>query len=249
MSELVLLDYEDRIATIRLNRPESRNAMSIAFLEVFHARIAELEKTDRATVLVITGEGKAFCAGMDLKAVLDDPDAPPQLLGSLADLTLRIRRLPMAVIAKVNGAAIGGGCGLTCVCDFCVTHADAKLGFPEVDLGVCPAVVAPWLVRKVGAGRARSILLRGGLMSGHEAHSWGIVSHLADQRQDLDELTAKLVHTLSKAGPDALRATKSLLNELDGSLDETIARRGAELSAQVLATPDARASLREKLAR
>ena len=249
MSELALLDHEERIATIRLNRPDARNAMSIALLEALHARISELEELEQITTLVITGEDKAFCAGMDLKAVLGDPEAPPVLLGSLADLTLRIRRLPMTVIAKVNGAAIGGGCGLTCVCDFCVTHADAKLGFPEVDLGVCPAVVAPWLVRKVGAGRARSILLRGGVMSGHEAYQIGIVSHLADQREGLDEMTSNLAQTLAKAGPDALRATKSLLNELDGSLDEKIAQRGAELSARVLASPDARASLSEKLSR
>ena len=85
-------------------------------------------------------------------------------------------------VAKVNGAAIGGGCGLACVCDLAVTHADARLGFPEVDLGLCPAVVAPWVVKKIGQGPARAMLLRGGVMTGEEAYSRGLVDVLADDR-------------------------------------------------------------------
>jgi enoyl-CoA hydratase/carnithine racemase len=247
MTSLALLERDGPIATLKLNRPEARNAMSIALLEAMHERVHELESMDDVTVLVITGEGKAFCAGMDLKAVLGDSEAPARLLGLLAELTVRIRRLPMAVVAKVNGAAIGGGCGLTCVCDFCVTHADSKMGFPEVDLGVCPAVVAPWLVRKIGAGAARAILLRGGLMTGAEAHQRGIVTHLVDTRDGLDFGTSELAGTLAKAGPRALRATKSLLNDLDGSLDEELSRRAAGISAEVLATPEAQATLRARL--
>lgn len=251
---LALLSIEKGIARLSLNRAESRNAMSIDLLASAHHRMAELEAAVKGgggaggpRVCIITGEGKAFCAGMDLKQVLGDADAPLKLLGSLSDLCLRIRELPIPTIAAVNGAAIGGGCGLSTVADFSITHADSKMGFPEVDLGVCPAVVAPWLVRKIGAGRARAVLLRGGLMSGSEAHAMGIVNECVAAREELMPAAMALAERLSAGGPAALAATKGLLNELDGSMDKAIAQRAAELSARVLATPEAQASLRSKL--
>lgn len=244
------LSISGPVAQITLNRADARNALSLDLLGDLHAAVDAI--TPGASnpagphILVITGAGKAFCAGMDLKAVLGNNSLALELLTSLARLTLRLRALPMVVVAKVNGAAIGGGCGLACVCDLAITHADAKLGYPEVDLGVCPAVVAPWLVRKVGAGRARKILLTGGLMTGREAHACAMVDVLCESASELDSKTDEMVKRLSAGGPHALAATKKLLNELDGSLDEAIVLKGAELSASVLATPDAQQRLRAK---
>jgi methylglutaconyl-CoA hydratase len=153
----------------------------------------------------------------------------------------------MVVLAKVNGAAIGGGCGLAVACDLAVTHADSKMGFPEVDLGVCPAVVAPWLARKIGHGRTRRVLLSGGLMSGLEAHAQGIVDHVVPTLADLDVVADTIATRLATGGPAALRATKRLLNDLDHSLDDQLAQRAATLSAEVLATPEALAMLAAKL--
>lgn len=247
MNSLATLTFTPPTATLTLNRPESRNALSVDLLTATHARIDEaLSRTD-VHVLVLTGEGKSFCAGMDLKQVLGQPGAPLRLLKSLADFCLKLRALPAVTVAMVNGAAIGGGCGLATVCDFAITHASSKMGFPEVDLGVCPAVVAPWLVRKIGAGRARAVLLRGGLMTGAEAHALGLVTHCVPTPEELEPATHALVERLAAGGPNALRATKSLLNELDGSLDAAVARRGAELSADVLATPEAQAMLRARM--
>lgn len=248
MSELVELKVEGAVARLTLNRPEARNALSLDLLAGLHARVDELAAAS-ATVLVMTGAGKAFCAGMDLRLVLDDPAAPGVLLRSLAELTLKLRALPMVTVAKVNGAAIGGGCGLACVCDMAVTHADSKMGYPEVDLGVCPAVVAPWLVRKVGAGRARMILLSGGVMSGQRALELGMVDRLTPDASSLDAAVEECVERLAAGGPHALRATKALLNELDGSADAAIVMRGAELSAKVVALPQTRETLREKFAK
>lgn len=248
MAEPALLELSPPRAVLTLHRPDARNALSIGLLEALHARLDGLEQRTDVIVLTLRGEGRAFCAGMDLKEVLGVAGAPLRLLTSLARFALRLRRLPMVSIARVQGAAIGGGCGLACVTDFCLTHADSKMGFPEVDLGVCPAVVAPWLMRKVGAGRARAILLRGGLMSGRSAHEAGLADHCVDSPGDLDSAVHSLENRLAEGGPLALRATKALLNELDGSLDETVLRRGAEISAAVLATPEAQERLRAKLA-
>jgi methylglutaconyl-CoA hydratase len=251
MSELAQLTLAGPVATLALNRPDARNSLSLDLLAAAHARLGELEARGDISVLVFTGAGKAFCAGMDLKAVASDEGLaaglPLRLLRSLAEFTVRLRALGMVTVAKVNGAAIGGGCGLATVCDLAVTHADSKMGFPEVDLGVCPAVVAPWLVRKIGAGRARQILLSGGLMSGQRALEVGIVDHVVPTLADLDPAVAAIVQRLATGGPAALRATKALLNQLDGSLNDALAAQGAELSARVLASPEAQAMLRSKL--
>ena len=253
ISDLAQLSINGRIATLTINRPESRNALSPELLAALHARVDELahlgSTESHPTVLILTGAGKAFCAGMDLKLVLGDPAAAHKLLSSLASLCVKIRALPMTTLAKVNHAAIGGGCGLTCVCDLSITHADAKLGFPEVDLGVCPAVVAPWLVRKIGSGRARAVLLTGGLMSGADAHTRGIIDHVVPTAADLDAATDELAKRLASAGPQALAATKGLLNQLDRSLDTALAEDAAALSAKVLQTPETQAMLRAKLSK
>jgi enoyl-CoA hydratase/carnithine racemase len=250
MPDLALLSISGPIATLSLSRPDARNALSIDLLANLSARAAELAQRQDVTILILAGEGKSFCAGMDLKAVTSSDGIarglPLQLLTALADFTLQLRQLPQVTIAKVNGAAVGGGCGLACVADLCITHADSKMGFPEVDLGVCPAVVAPWLVRKVGAGRARAILLRGGLMTGQQAHEAGIATQVVPTIADLDAATAELAQRLATGGPNALRATKTLLNELD-QIDQPLLHRAAQLSAQVLTSPEAQAMLRAKL--
>jgi methylglutaconyl-CoA hydratase len=247
MPDLAILTISGRTSTLTLNRPEARNSLSPDLLDALHARLGELERQPGITVLTLTGAGKAFCAGMDLKLVLSDPAAPGVLLSSLSQLLLRLRRLPMVVLAKVNGAAIGGGCGLATACDLAITHADSKMGFPEVDLGVCPAVVAPWLVRKVGFGRARRILLSGGVMPGEQAQAQGIVDHVVSTLADLDRSADEIAARLATGGPAAIRATKQLLNDLDHSLDEKLAARAAALSAEILATPESRAMLAAKL--
>ncbi len=253
MSDLALLTFQDRTARLALNRPEARNALSLELLEALHTQVDEVARrcadpgAGELSVLVVTGAGKSFCAGMDLKAVLGNPPLSTKLLATLADLTLKLRKLPLVTLAVVNGAAIGGGCGLTTVCDLSITHSDSKMGFPEVDLGVCPAVVAPWLCKKIGFSAARKVLLSGGLMSGMDAHIAGIVSQVVPTVGDLEPAAEKLIARLATGAPRALAATKGLLNELDGSLDRDTLQKAAALSAEVLNHPQSQAMLRAKL--
>jgi methylglutaconyl-CoA hydratase len=243
--ELALLTIEDRVARITLNRPEARNALSLPLLEGLNLRVDELRGRTDVSVLVLAGEGKAFCAGMDLKSVMDDPDGAAALLASIAELTIKLRRLPQVVVGVVQGAAIGGGCGLACVCDLMATHPEAKLGYPEVDLGVCPAVVAPWLVEKIGAGRARQVLLMGGTFGGERALELGLATHLFE-RESLSAESEKIIERLASAAPRALRATRTWLAEMGGEAIETAVRRGAELSAEVVRGDEAQAGLRAR---
>ena len=188
----------------------------------------------KPTVLVITGAGRSFCAGMDLKEVIidEDPTIPRQLLETLARLTHRIRLFPAVTLARVNGAAIGGGCGLSTVCDISITHEDAKLGFPEVDLGLCPAVVAPWLVRKIGAGKARQVLLTGGLMSGARAAEFGIVTHAVESREQLDE-------AVSGAAPHSQPADPTRSEQPSPSSTRSTARKTSTSSSKPPHSPPA----------
>ena len=247
MNERASLTIADGCATIVLRRGESRNALDCDTIHALRTCIDAATTQCNHTPgnirsLVLAGEGKSFCAGMDLKGVLHDAVRMGDMLRGLSLALLALRRLPVPTIARVQGAAIGGGCGLAVVCDFAITHPEAKLGYPEVDLGVCPAVVAPWLLRRIGAGPARAMLLAGGTMGGEEAAARGLVTRCVPAA-DLDAEVAALAKRLATGGAEALACTKRMLNELDGSLDEKIAADAAELSARVIAGPEAQASL------
>lgn len=259
MPNLVTLSFAGPIATLALHRPEARNALSPEMLGDLHERLDELRRAcdadpggERLRVCIVRGDGRTFCAGMDLRVVMEEEGAALRLLTSLAEATLKVRSIPIPTIARVQGAAIGGGCGLACVCDFALTHDDAKLGYPEVDLGVCPAVVAPWLVQRIGAGPARRVLLEGGTVSGKRGAEIGLVTASvgaigAAAERALDEAVAALVTHIAGAGPRAVRATKRWLNQQDGSdaLGDAV-RRGAAISAEVVSHPETLKGLRER---
>ena len=159
---LVEVRSEDGVSRLVLNRPQARNALSMEMIDSLLEAVEGLRTDESNRVVVLEGAGKSFCAGMDLKGVMNDPLQMGEMLRTLARVTIALRSIPVPTIARVQGAAIGGGCGLCGVCDFVVSHPEVKMGYPEIGLGICPAVVAPWLIRRIGAGNARAILLARG---------------------------------------------------------------------------------------
>ncbi len=245
MSGLVLTDVAGACATVTLNRPEAHNALSadlIAALDRAIEALAGDAASGEIRAVVLAGAGKSFCAGMDLKSAMADPRGMRQALRGLSRVLLRIRGLPVPTISRVQEAAIGGGCGLMVVCDFTVTHPEARVGYPEVSLGLSPAVVAPWLMRRIGGGRARAMLLSGRTVTGAEALEMGLASHLAP-RDRLEAETARLAAALAEGSSPALATTKRWLNDLDGSVDDGRYDRGADLSADILAGAEAQQRL------
>ncbi len=240
---MIRLHHNQGITTMTLNRPSKRNALSLELIEAMHDKLDEVERDEAMRVFILAGEGRPFCAGMDLKGVIDDPVKMKEMLRRLSEVTKRIRCLPVPTIATVQGAAVGGGCGLMVVCDFAFTHPGAKVGYPEVDLGVCPAVVAPWLIKKLGAGKARAMLLAGGTMSGQQGFEAGLATHLCDQDVLLESVETFALN-LARGGRGAMATTKKWLNELDGSLDNDVLRRAADLSAEIIAGEEAQARLK-----
>jgi methylglutaconyl-CoA hydratase len=248
MPDLVLTEIADGCATITMNRPLARNALSLELIEALEQALETAgrdETAEAARVVILAGAGKAFCAGMDLNAVISDPPGMRRMLRGFSRVMRLIRLLPVPTIARVQGAAIGGGCGLMVVTDFTVTHPEAKIGYPEVSLGLCPAVVAPWLMRKIGPGRARAMLLEGQMLSGREGFELGLATHLAE-RDRLETETAGLAARFAEGSPQALAATKRWLNELEWPMGDDLVQKGADLSADILSGPEARSRLRAR---
>ncbi len=239
MSDLVLtaVDGSAATATLTLNRPETRNPASVAMLDALDGALDLVTADERVRVVILGGADSSFCSGLDLDEVRAGPATVRHLLERLSEVMRRIRRLPLATVARVEGAAIGGGFGFMVVTDFALTHPEAKIGYPPLASGLSPALMAPWLVRAIPAGRARSMLMAGGTISGQAAYDMGLVSHLAP-RGDLPAAASRLAADLALAGPGAVRALKSFLNELDDSTADEVLDRAAAVSADVIASDE-----------
>ena len=246
--ELVDVRIENGVGRLIMNRPEAHNALSLEMIESMHASIERIKQEPSIRVVVLEGAGKSFCAGMDLKGVMDDPGKMGDMLRTLARVTLEIRSIPVPTIARVHGAAIGGGCGLSGVCDFVVSHPEVRIGYPEISLGICPAVVATWLTLRIGAGNARAALLTGGLLPAEQAFDMGLIDRLVPE-SELDEAVEKLTGRILAGGPEAIMTTKKWLNELDGAEIEAQVLKGAEVSAEVIRGAEAQERLRKVFAK
>ncbi|HVB59462.1 MAG TPA: enoyl-CoA hydratase-related protein [Candidatus Acidoferrales bacterium] len=211
------LRHKDLVATITLNRPESRNAISAQMIDELLAAFAELEASP-ARVVILTGAGKAFCSGMDLDALrsLAGQSFDQNLDDSrqLAKLFLRIYGFPKPVIAAVNGPAIAGGCGIATLADFTLAAPKAKFGYTEVKIGFLPAIVSVFLRRQVGEKRARDLLLSGRIFDAAEAHRLGLVTEIVPAG-NLVARAQTLAGALLAASPRSLARTKRLLLAFD----------------------------------
>jgi methylglutaconyl-CoA hydratase len=242
---LLLIEQRGAVQRLTLNRPDQRNALSRALVDALQQALDATPPGVR--VVVLTGAGSAFSAGADLASLqaMQTATAEDNLDDSraLSDLfqTIVTHRCP--VVAQVNGAAIGGGCGLVAACDLSVVARDARLGFPEVRLGFVPAIVLPFVVRKVGQGRARDLLLRGAFFSPDDALAAGFVTRVVeagDLEAEVDRLAGELVaHTSATA----LALTKQLFHVTDGLAPDAAARHATLANAFTRSTADMAAGL------
>lgn len=220
MNELVRTTLETTHAEIVLNDPEKRNALGAAMFDALEAQLEAAAANESIHVVLLRGEGAAFCAGFDLPAAIDRPELMEQFIERLSLTVRAIRRLPHVVVAAVQGAAIAGGCALVSACDLVMASPNAKFGYPVHQMGISPAVTIPTLQQVMGPGAARSLLMSGRLMDGVEAHRLHLASHLSSAPDALLDEARSLCRILSGHGRMAMRVTKSWLNELDGSLED-----------------------------
>lgn len=228
------LTFEGALATITLNRPEKRNAISFELIDDLLRAFDEVEKSD-AIVLILTGAGKAFSSGMDLenlKSLLGrTPEQNIQDSQTMVQLFRSLYEFPKITIAAVNGAAIAGGTGLALLCDFTLAVPEAKFGYTEVRIGFVPAIVSTFLLRQVGEKQARDLLLTGRIFGAEEAARMGLVSEIVAPDNLLSRARA-LAALLMENSAASLRATKQLLTnharaELDAQIESAVRENAA----------------------
>ncbi|MBX6311595.1 MAG: enoyl-CoA hydratase/isomerase family protein [Isosphaeraceae bacterium] len=237
MSEpLVLREDHGPIIVLTLNRPEKRNALSRALIAALSDAIDQVAAEPGPRALILTGNGPAFCSGMDLKEAAEigtHAEAEKQAVADLqaiAHLINQIHIFPRPTIAALNGDALAGGAGLALACDFVIADDAAHLGYPEVRRGLVAAVALYDLVRQAGDRRARELLLTGAPIPAALAEDWGLINRVAPKGQSLDD-ALNLARALLAAGPHAVTTTKRLLDEATGRPPDL--RGAAAVSASV----------------
>jgi methylglutaconyl-CoA hydratase len=245
--ERVELDVDAGVARLWLNRPEVRNAFDGPMVTELRRVLDELAASATVRVVVLGGRGKVFCAGADLewmKAVATfGPEENAREARAMADLFLALDSLPKPVVARVQGAALGGGTGLVAASDMAIAAEGTRFGFTEVRLGLIPAVISPYVLRKIGESAARELFLTGERLDATKARQIGLVRAVVPE-DDLDEAVEGRVREVLQAGPHALAEAKALVRAVSGrSLEEARADTVERLAA-IRASPEGQEGLR-----
>ncbi|MDQ9022861.1 enoyl-CoA hydratase-related protein [Acinetobacter sichuanensis] len=215
------LEQEGSILYLWLNRPESRNAMSLNMVKAIQQVFKSIENDLSIRAVILRGKGGHFCAGGDIKDMA-------QLRGEAANvgsnqpyadfnrqfgyMIEQVDQAPQTVVAVLEGAVLGGGFGLACVSDVAISLADAKFGLPETGLGVIPAQIAPFVVKRIGLTQARRLALLGNRFDGKTALKVGVVHEVADSEDALNVALSETIQQIKRTAPHASRVTKALLH-------------------------------------
>jgi len=215
------LEQEGSILTLWLNRPESRNAMSLNMAKAIQQVFKTIQDDISIRAVILRGKNGHFCAGGDIKDMA-------QLRGEATSvgsnqpyvdfnrqfghMLEQVDQAPQTVVAVLEGAVLGGGFGLACVSDIAISLADAKFGLPETGLGVIPAQIAPFVVKRIGLTQARRLALLGARFEGHTALKVGVVHEVVENEKALEVLLIETIQQIKRTAPQASRVTKALLH-------------------------------------
>ena len=191
----LIVDRRGTALNLALNNPSKKNALNSEMIGATVAAIIEAEKYNELRVIVIKGEGSVFCSGADVNSW--EPEQLQLLLRTIAECSI-------PTIAEVHGVCLGGGMGLICACDFVISKDDTVFGFPEVQIGMIPAVILPYVSRKISLTKIRELFLTGERFGNEIAKSLGLLYH----NNDLNSL----ISLIEKGGPIAQKRIKTLLN-------------------------------------
>ena len=222
MSEVLRVEREGAVARVALARPDVRNAFNAELIGSLTDAFAALasEAPDALRAIVLSGDGPVFCAGADVEwmraGAAMDVDANEADAGRLATMFDTIDTCPVPVVARVQGAALGGGMGLCAVSDVVIATADATFGFTETRLGILPAVIGPYAIAKIGESQARALFASGSRFDAARAREIGLVHEVVADNAELDRRVAELLGDLLAAGPTAAREAKALIRRLRG---------------------------------
>ena len=230
-------DIKDHVATLRMNRPDVHNAFDDALIAALTVEMVRLEQLPAVRVIVLAANGKSFSAGADLNWMrrmakysrtdnLRDAEALAGLMRTLAGIS-------KPTIARVQGAAFGGGVGLVACCDIAIASSDATFSLSEVRLGLIPSVISPYVIAAIGEREARRYFLTAERFDAVEARRIGLVHEVTDAAA-LDATIARIVGHLLKGGPQALGAAKKLIADVSRRpMDEKLAKETASRIASI----------------
>jgi methylglutaconyl-CoA hydratase len=218
----LLLARDGPVERITLNRPEVRNAFNehvIAELTHWAETVSTSEMSKRPRIVVLAGEGRAFCAGADVawmaKTIDYTEEENVRDAKAMSRMFAAINAVPVPVVGRVHGAALGGGAGLAAVCDIVVAEERTWFGFTETRLGILPAVISPFALAKIGRSAARELFLTGSRFSAARAKEIGLV-HAVVPMEQLDAAVDAYIRDLLEAGPESVAAAKALIQEVWG---------------------------------
>lgn len=246
-TETLQLREDGFVLHVTLNRPEARNAMSLAMTQELRAVFTAIAQRETVRAVVLRGAGGHFCAGGDIKDMAGarmramesgNDEAYAELNRAFGHLITQVDHAPQVVIAVLEGAVMGGGFGLACVADVAIAHQDAKFALPETGLGVIPAQIAPFVVQRVGLTQARRLALTGARVDGAEAVRLGLAHHLAADGAEMDALLAVTLDQVKKCAPGANRATKALLHRVGREPLDALLDDAARQFARAVAGPE-----------
>lgn len=243
MSEtLVNYHTENRIGYITLNRPEKRNALNAEMVTALKNAFTQAENDENCKVIVLQANGEAFCAGADLAYLqqLQNNTYDENLQDSqhLMGLFLQIYIHKKAVIGKIQGHALAGGCGLATLCDISFSIPEAKYGYTEVKIGFVPALVKVFLLRKIGEGKARELLITGKIITAEEAKNFGLINFISTKETIDSEVLEFATKLCNEASGQSIALVKEMIAEVQHLSVEEGLEYAARMNANARATDD-----------
>lgn len=247
-SERVRLERAACVATLVIDRPEVRNALDAATVDELTAKLRHANTDPDVRVVVLAGEGSCFSAGADLRAMrrmgVSQPEENLADTRRFVEMLRTLSTLSKPTVARVQGATVAGGVGLVACCDIALASEDAFFRLSEVQLGLVPAMVGPYLVEALGVRVARRLMLTAERIDARQAAEWGLV-HEVHPRSALSDATAVMVRKLLRGAPGAQACCKEMVREIaDSPLDDAIRERTAEVLAMRRSSAEARSGVR-----
>ncbi len=247
MVNTISIEQKGEFVWCKLNRPDVRNAFNAEMIVELSRFTHEVPSGTRAVVL--HGEGPLFCAGGDLRWMQQSLEMNREQNRAdakhLAEMYFVLDRLSVPLIGLIHGAAYGGGVGLVCVCDYVIAVEGTQFSFSEVRLGIVPACISPFVLRKIGPGYARALFLSAERFDARRAYEIGLIHQIASNMEEAQKLIEKKLRQIAECGPEAIRHTKNLIFQmLSSSSDEEQLELAADLLATVRVSEEGQEGLR-----
>src|SRR5436190_10609198 len=250
---MLKIDIQKNLAYVYLDRPDVHNAFNDELIAQLTEAFTDLGRRDNVRVIVLCANGKSFCAGADLnwmkRMVEYSHEQNVADARAIGRMFLAIAKCPKPVIARVHGAALGGGAGLVAACDIAVAVESVQFGFTEVKLGIIPAIIAPFVIARLGPGRAREFFITGERFLAPVAMNIGLIQHVVSHELALDALIDSRISQILTSAPGAIAPAKELVFGVTARSLESALEFAAEAIARARTGEEGQAGMQAFLER